>query len=65
MVYFKSTICTLQFFIADVNGAQHNKTISLALIDYGQMENWLFAIANTLHTFNFLRSNGQNQLPGA
>ena len=41
---------TLYFFITDVNEAQHTKTISLAPIDFGQMENWLFAIESTRHT---------------
>ena len=40
----------LYFFITDVNEAQHTKTISLAPIDFGQMENWLFAIESTRHT---------------
>ena len=38
------------FFITDVNEAQHTKTISLAPIDHGQMEIWLFAIESTRHT---------------
>ena len=38
------------FLITDVNEAQHTKTISLAPIDFGQMENWLFAIESTRHT---------------
>ena len=37
-------------YITDVNEAQHTKTISLAPIDFGQMENWLFAIESTRHT---------------
>ena len=37
------------FFITDVNEAQHTKTISLAPIDHGQMENCFFTIESTCH----------------
>ena len=43
-------IYVIIIFITDVNEAQHTKTISLAPIDFGQMENWLFAIESTRHT---------------
>ena len=49
-LYFSLLYLCYIFLITDVNEAQHTKTISLAPIDFGQMENWLFAIESTRHT---------------
>ena len=48
-LYFSLLYLHYFLFITDVNEA-HTKTISLAPIDIGQMENWLFAIESTRHT---------------